>query len=160
MIILPNGVVVPPTTTCVAPGASEIGVPDTVIAGAPGISVWVPMTKSDWAFAVMVCPLIVSWAGAVGADPPRTIAVPAGGREIVAPFTVMAEPPGESVCEPTMNIEELPGAGVRTVLAMAMGTPATIGIVVDGCTCAGAGPGPGPGELIGCAGLDGGGLTG
>jgi hypothetical protein len=39
MIMLPNGVVVPAITSCVAPGASEIGVSDTVIAGPPGINV-------------------------------------------------------------------------------------------------------------------------
>ena len=51
MIVLPNGVVVPPTTTCVAAGASQVSVPDTVIAGPPGV---VPITKFDWGFAVIV----------------------------------------------------------------------------------------------------------
>ena len=32
-----------PMTTCVAPGARLMGVPDTVMAGAPGMSVWPSM---------------------------------------------------------------------------------------------------------------------
>jgi hypothetical protein len=44
IMILPKEAVLPPTTICVAPGANEIAVPDTVIARQPGIRVCVPIT--------------------------------------------------------------------------------------------------------------------
>jgi hypothetical protein len=86
MMISPIDLVVPPTTTCEALGANEMGVPDTVIPGPPGVSVCVPMTKFPWELAVITCPLIVI----ADADDPA-------GREIGVPATVIAAPPGVKV---------------------------------------------------------------
>ena len=47
------------TTAVVAPGASDIRVPDTVIAGPPGTSVWPATRNWESEFAVKVSPPIV-----------------------------------------------------------------------------------------------------
>ena len=43
-----------PMITCVAAGARLMGVPDTVIAGSPGMSVWPAITYAPAALAVKV----------------------------------------------------------------------------------------------------------
>ena len=52
-----------PTTSSVALGASEMGVPLTVIRGPPGTSVCVPMTKPEAGFPVIVEPATVKMSG-------------------------------------------------------------------------------------------------
>ncbi|OCK87766.1 uncharacterized protein K441DRAFT_592736, partial [Cenococcum geophilum 1.58] len=47
--------VVPPITIAVAEGASETGVPPTVITGPPGDSVWVPTTTTEDGPILIVC---------------------------------------------------------------------------------------------------------
>jgi hypothetical protein len=47
-------IVLVPITRAVAEGAREMGVPETVIGGPPGMSVWLPIIYWDWEFAVMM----------------------------------------------------------------------------------------------------------
>ena len=87
-----------PTTTSVAPAASEIGVPETVITP-PGVKVWLPMTKAEAALAVNVCPPKVITAAFVmpAVECPRTcvllptttIPLPEAASEIGVPDTVI-----------------------------------------------------------------------
>ena len=93
-----------PMTARVAPGARLIGVPDTVIAGDPGISVWPPITYAPAALAVKVWPPIVNKGGeGVGAGKrnmvllPMTARVAPGARLMGVPDTVIAGDPGMSV---------------------------------------------------------------
>jgi hypothetical protein len=59
MIKLPSPTVEVPTTASVAPVLTLIGVFEIVMAGLPGISVWVPTTKCVAESAVMVWPPIM-----------------------------------------------------------------------------------------------------
>ena len=99
-----RGMVLLPMTARVAPGARLIGVPDTVIAGDPGTSVWPPITYAPAALAVKVWPPIVDNGGeGVGAGKrdmvllPMTARVAPGARLMGVPDTVIAGDPGMSV---------------------------------------------------------------
>ena len=63
------------TTAVVAPGASDIRVPDTVIAGSPGTSVWPATRNWDSEFAVKVSPPRVR-TNAVGLEGSGTVDEP------------------------------------------------------------------------------------
>jgi len=73
--------VTPLMTTIDPDGGSEIVVPETVMAGPPGASVWVPMMKPPALFAVMVCPAMmrgaaVIWPWAEGLGLRSTVLLP------------------------------------------------------------------------------------
>ena len=107
--------VLEPTTTAVACAARVIGVPDTVMAGPPGSSVWPAMIYSEAEFSVAVVPASVSDGGSVPGDrapswsprfgatargivlDPTMTAVACDARLMGVPDTVMAVPPGLSV---------------------------------------------------------------
>ena len=100
-----RGIVLVPITNCVAEGARLSRVPETVIAGPPGVSVCPAMTYAPAALGVMVWEPIVrvgGWeSGAVGLRgivlvPMRT-SVPLGARLSRVPETMIARPPGVSV---------------------------------------------------------------
>ena len=93
-----------PMTTRVAPGARLMGVPDTVIVGDPGVSVWPQITYAPAALAVNVWEPIVKGgreSGAVGKRVmvllPMTARVAPGARLMGVPDTVIAGDPGMSV---------------------------------------------------------------
>lgn len=73
---------VTPLMTAMDPdGASEIVVPEIVMAGPPGASVWVPMMKLPALFAVTVCPAMMSgtaviWPWAEGLGLRSTVLLP------------------------------------------------------------------------------------
>ena len=87
--------------------ASEIGVPDTVMAAEPGARVWPLMMKSEAVFSVKACPAKVRTVGAgAGAgvgramvEVPATRYEPESAREMGVPETVMT-PPGVKVWVP------------------------------------------------------------
>jgi len=103
------GAVLDPTTTAVAPGARLIGVPEIVMAGLPGASVWPPTVISPVGFAVTVSPPMVRTVGMpllpiIGTVlDPRMTAVALVARLITVPETVMAGLPGAIVWPPTIR---------------------------------------------------------
>lgn len=111
MIAGPSPKVLDPTTTFVAEVPRLIGVPDTVIAGAPGTSVWLPMTTFPAEFVGRPAMLAVLL--------PTTIRVPDGPSEIAVPATVTAGPPGTRVCEPIAIAPE--GAALTVVVRTVAG---------------------------------------
>jgi hypothetical protein len=48
-----RGIVLVPMMMAVAEGAREMGVPETVMGGPPGVRVWVSIMYWDWEFKVM-----------------------------------------------------------------------------------------------------------
>ena len=121
---------VPSTTTAVAAGAREMGVPPTVIAGPPGMRVWEPMTKVEPTFSERVAPPGPPTAGRVtggiiviaedggsadgrgDVEPPMMTAVAEGARDMEVPPTVMPGPPGAMVV-PAIEKTDDPATGVR-----------------------------------------------
>ncbi|KAL9582475.1 MAG: hypothetical protein Q9203_005477 [Teloschistes exilis] len=104
------GTVESPKTTAFPVASSEIGVPDTVTAWPPGVSVWVPMIRlesgpceKEIPFAVNTFGASVTVGGRPGTgitDPPTTTAVPEGDKEIGVPDMVIALAPGVTVWVP------------------------------------------------------------
>lgn len=96
-----------PTTMSDALGARLSTCPDTVIAGPPGTSVWLPMTKAEWLFSVIVGPFgRVTTVGDPGLGGcvgraivalPTTTALEDGASEMGVPSTVIGAAPGYSV---------------------------------------------------------------
>ncbi len=83
-----------PITTLVAPGASEIGVPETVIIP-PGVNVCPSITKSDAAFAVKICPSKLITAAFVtpgGAWPRTCVLLPKATRPLPEAASEMGVP--------------------------------------------------------------------
>lgn len=107
-----------PITRPVPEGRREIGVPDIVRAGAPGVIVRPLMIRSEIGPRVNVKPSIVRiYPGDVADSPqggigitelPTARAVPEGMREIGVLKIVRAEPPGVSVWLPRMISEPGP----------------------------------------------------
>lgn len=99
-----RGMILLSITRASGEGERERTVPETVIAGAPGMSVWLPMTYAEALFGIIVLPAIVR-AGAVGVGaaesgivaPPLTTLDADGGRLMGVPDIVMAGAPGLSV---------------------------------------------------------------
>ena len=94
-----------PITICVAEGARLRRVPETVIAGPPGVSVCPAITYAPAALGVMVWEPIVREGGwedgtaglrGIVLVPMRT-SVPLGARLSRVPETVIAGPPGMSI---------------------------------------------------------------
>ena len=88
-----------PITTCVADGARLSRVPETVIAGPPGMSVWPAMVYFELLSAVYVLEPKVNGGGVIPGDRllvmlPMITCVAAGARLIGVPDTVIAGPPG------------------------------------------------------------------
>src|SRR5436190_392865 len=95
--------------TYVALGAGLSFVPEMVMAGPPGTTVWLPITNPPAEFAVIVCPAIFSTIGivllAIGTVLiPIMSAVAPGARLITVPETVMAGPLGLSVWPPATKL--------------------------------------------------------
>ena len=93
-----------PMTAAEASGARLMGVPDTVIAGAPGTRVWLPIMYAPAALGVMVWEPIVRKgereAGEGRRDIvwlPITACVASGARLMGVLDIVMAGPPGMRV---------------------------------------------------------------
>ena len=93
-----------PMTARVAPGATLMGVPETVIAGDPGVSVWPPITYAPAALAVKVWePIVNKGRGGVGVGNRDTVLLPMttrvadDARLMGVPDTVIAGDPGMSV---------------------------------------------------------------
>ena len=130
-VVIVKTSVTDPTTTSVPPGASDTGVPSTVIAGSPGASVCEPKTKPEEGFCVMavspgsvriaggescvttIPPGRVSTAGVAGRAVPRgtvkdpiMTAVAPRARETGVPDNVIAEAPGTRVCELKTKAED------------------------------------------------------
>lgn len=101
-----------PIARAVPEGRSEIGIPDTVIAGAPGMIVWPLRIRSELGPRVTVkAPIVkVSGAGvaAVGTgnvELPTAITIPEGRREMGVPEIIRAGPPGVIVCPLSTRLE-------------------------------------------------------
>ena len=91
-----------PITTCVADGARLRRVPETVIAGPPGVRVWPAMVYFELLSAVYVWEPKVNGGGVVAGDRslvllPMITCVAAGARLMGVPDTVIAGPPGTRV---------------------------------------------------------------
>ena len=104
----PRTIVEVPMTMFEAYGAKEMGVPEIVIAEAPGTTVCVPMTALDCPFRVIIDPTKVVNAGAeliFIVELPTTRFATDGPRDIGVPDMVIAGPPGISVCVPMMKLD-------------------------------------------------------
>jgi len=106
--------VLEPMTISVAPEAKLYLVPEIDKAGPPGDSVCEPMIYSEAEFGViMAVPTVIGAGVSIGWAPPVRacvlepiiIAVAPDARLYRVPEIVKAEPPGDSVCEPTMYSE-------------------------------------------------------
>lgn len=97
-----RGILMPSMTIADADGAKLMNFPETVMAEAPGISVWPPITYSEAVLAVMGLPSIVRTGNNEGewrevAVPSMTIADAEGAKPTVVPETARAGAPGTSV---------------------------------------------------------------
>lgn len=81
-----------PTTTAYAEGAREMRVPDMVMAGAPGFSVWLPIKYSEALLGSIVVPSRVSGGRGVALAMSATVMLPEGAREINVPETEIMDP--------------------------------------------------------------------
>ena len=97
------GKVLLPTTTAYAEGAREMRVPDMVMAGAPGISVWLPIKYSEALLGSIVVPSRVSGGRGVALAMSATVMLPEGARASGVPETVISGPPGRNVCPSMTN---------------------------------------------------------
>ena len=132
-------------------GGREIVVPETVMAGPPGVTVWPPTMYTE-ADDVRVTPPTVIIAGAAGADAapgsaivadPMANAVPLGARETRVPEIVTAGAPGKMVWEPTISVEP-------DITAVA--EPLTSGAAEGGVVVGSFGCEPDPGKAGGTTG--------
>ena len=98
-------IVLLPTIICVPSGARLIGVPETVIAGAPGVSIRPAIVYSELLFAVIISAPTVNAGALVELRtivlPAMTIALPEGARETSVPCRLIGGAPGVSVWLPT-----------------------------------------------------------
>lgn len=109
-VILGTGISDPSITMADPEGDKETGVPEMVTAWPAGISVWVPIMILELGSREKEMPIAVNLSGAgvaVGGrpgtgvtDPPTTMAVPEGDKEIEVPDMVIALAPGVIVCVP------------------------------------------------------------
>ena len=139
-----RGMVLLPRTRANGEVARERTVPETVMAGAPGMSVWLPMMYAEALLANMVAPAIVSGgAPGVGAAakgivvPPMTMSDANGARLMGVPEISMAGAPGMSVWLPILYAEALFGRKVSPAMITAGPegvTAAARGIVVPPMT--------------------------
>lgn len=103
-----RAIVLLPSTSAVADGASDRRVLEMVIAGPPGARVWLPIMKWEAASGVIVSPLtVMSGAPGEGSATSREVEVPtmswvADGARRMGVLEMVIAPPGVRVWLPTM----------------------------------------------------------
>ena len=127
-----RGIVVPPMTMPDADGARLIGVPEIVMAGAPGISVWLSIRYWEAVLGSIVIPFMVSGGSWVALAirgivvPPMTMPDADGARLIGVPEIVMAGAPAIIVWLPITYSEALLGKTVFPPIVRAGDIPSAV----------------------------------